>query len=217
VESDVERAIAALRAGEVVLLPTDTVYGVCADASSAAACARLAELKGRDPAQPIALVAASVDALLGSVPELRGGAAETAAHTLLPGPYTLVLANPALRYPWLTGARPDTIGVRVPELPERARRIVDAVGCVAATSANEHGGGDPASLTAVPERIRAACAAAVDAGPLPGTPSTVLDLTGEEPRVLREGAASSAEALARVCGALAVEASTIKPTSERSG
>jgi tRNA A37 threonylcarbamoyladenosine synthetase subunit TsaC/SUA5/YrdC len=88
--------------------------------------------------------------------------------------------------------------VRVPDLPEAAVRVVEAVGAVAATSANDPGGPDPAVLDDVPRRIRAACAE-VDAGRLPGTASTVLALTDrDEPRVLREGAVSCADALARV-------------------
>jgi L-threonylcarbamoyladenylate synthase len=74
---------------------------------------------------------------------------------------------------------------------------------VVATSANEPGGASPTTLDEVPARIRAACGAEVDAGPLPGTPSTVLDLTAAEPFVLREGAVPAAEALARVRSARA--------------
>ena len=116
---------------------------------------------------------------------------------LLPGAFTLVLPNPAGRYPWLAGERPDTIGVRVPVLPAPAAEVLAEVGAVLATSANAHGGPDPRRLEDVPDEIRAACSALVDAGELPGTPSTVLDLTGPEPRVLREGAVPAAEALAR--------------------
>jgi L-threonylcarbamoyladenylate synthase len=189
-------AVAALRAGKPVLLPTDTVYGLCALAESEAAVRALYELKGRGQAQPTALLAASVDALLELLPELD----ERVPRALLPGPYTLVLPNPAGRYPWLTGARPETIGVRVPDLPAAAQEVVAAVGAVAATSANDPGDPAAASLDEVPARIRAACAAELDAGRLPGTPSTVIDFTGLEPAVLREGAAPGAAAIARVTG-----------------
>jgi L-threonylcarbamoyladenylate synthase len=76
--------------------------------------------------------------------------------------------------------------------------VLDAVGAVVATSANEAGGRDPVTLDDVPPSIRSACAAEIDAGPLGGTPSTVIDFTGDEPVVLREGAAPSVEAIARV-------------------
>ena len=176
-----------------MLLPTDTVYGLAALPTEAAA-ARVYELKGRSTAQPTALLAATVDALLTAVPELPRG--QLAA--LLPGPYTLVLPNPAGRFAWLTGGAPGPIGVRVPELPAPAREAVSAIGVVLATSANDPGGPNPATLDEVPSRIRAGCAAEVDAGPLPGTPSTVVDLTGPEPRILREGAVSAVETLARL-------------------
>ena len=200
---DAERAITALRAGEPVLLPTDTVYGLCASADVEAAVERMYLLKGRRAGQPTALLAASWEALVERVPELRGRSA-TIARALLPGPYTLVLPNPARRCPGLPGRRPETIGVRIPELPDAAaaRRVVVAVGCLAATSANAAGGRDPAALNEVPQEIRAACVA-VDAGRLPGTPSTVLDFTGDGPVVLREGAAPAEDALARARAALA--------------
>ena len=184
-------AIEALRLGQPVVLPTDTVYGLCADAESEEACRRALTLKGRPEGQPAALLCASVDALLERVPEL----AEAVIRALLPGPYTLIFTNPARRYRWLAE---ETIGVRVPELPTEAAHVVIAVGAVMATSANVHGGPDPRTLDDVPAEIRAACGAVVDGGPLPGTPSTVLDLSREEPRVLREGAVPAAEALARV-------------------
>ena len=188
---------AAIRAGKPVVLPTDTVYGLCADAYREGPVLRLGRLKGRPEGQPVALLAAQLDAVLDAVPELRGRAAVT-ARALLPGPFTLVLPNPARRFRWLSGARPDTIGIRVPELPAPARAVVRRAGVVAATSANAHGGPDPRRLDEIPQEIRAACAALVDAGELPGTPSTVVDLSGAEPAVLREGAVPAAEALTRI-------------------
>jgi L-threonylcarbamoyladenylate synthase len=182
--------VVALRAGLPVVLPTDTVYGLCADVSSWPACRRALALKGRVEAQPVALVCADVETLLEQIPELPG----EIVRALLPGPYTLVFPNPELRYQWLAG---ETIGVRVPRLPDIAAEVVRAMGAVMATSANIHGGPDPRSLADVPEEIRAGCGALVDGGELPGVPSTVLDLTGAEPRVLREGAVPAAEALAR--------------------
>jgi len=200
-DASVQRAIAAVEAGEPVLLPTDTVYGLVTSAHRAEFTARLYGLKGRDETQPSALLAAGLEALFDYLPELRGRP-EVIARTLLPGGFTLILPNPARRFRWLTGPRTDAIGVRVPELPELARRVVEPAGCVVATSANDPGGRDPVTLDDVPARIRDGCAAEVDVGPLPGTPSTVIDFTGPEPFVIREGAEPSAEALARVREAL---------------
>jgi L-threonylcarbamoyladenylate synthase len=196
-DDDVTRALDAIRDGRPVLLPTDTVYGLVTSAYEEEHALGLYRLKGREPSQPTALLAAGVDVLLEAIPELRGRGEEI-ARALLPGPYTLVLRNPARRFRWLSGIRPDSIGVRVPELPEPARRVVEGVGCVMATSANDPGGPNPATLADVPERIRAACAVELDVGPLPGTPSTVIDFTAAEPFVIRDGIAPAAEAIARV-------------------
>ena len=198
---EIEDAVAAIQTGKLAVIPTDTVYGLACTPYREDAVRALSELKGRSRDQPIALVAASVDLLLDCVPELRGSAGAI-ARELLPGPYTLVLPNPAKRFTWLTGARPDTIGVRVPEVVGAARKLLERVGVAAATSANRHGEPDPRRLADVPEEILSAVAAALDGGVLPGTPSTVLDLTSAEPRVLREGAVSAAETLARVAAVL---------------
>jgi L-threonylcarbamoyladenylate synthase len=197
-----DTAIFALRAGQTVILPTDTVYGLCVDAYHDAPIRRLLRQKKRPKEIPVALVASDLEVILDAVPELRGRAA-VLARALLPGPYTLVLPNPAQRYRWLTGTRPDTIGVRVPDLPAETREVLDAFGAVAATSANIHGGPDPASVEDIPESVLRAAAAVIDAGPLPGTPSTVVDLTGPEPQILREGAVAAPDALAAIARATA--------------
>ncbi len=159
-------AVTALRAGRAVILPTDTVYGLCALPEYEEV---LYELKGRDRSKPVALLAAEVGALLDVVPGLDRALLER----YLPGPYTLVVG---------------TVGVRVPVLPQAAAAVLRAVDVVAATSANLSGGADPRRVEDVPEQIRVACGAIVDVGELPGVPSTVIDLNGDEPRVLRQGA-----------------------------
>jgi L-threonylcarbamoyladenylate synthase len=161
-----EDPVAALRAGRAVILPTDTVYGLCALPQHENV---LYELKGRDRSKPIALLAADMDALVAAVPSLD----RVALERYLPGPYTLVF---------------EAVGVRVPDLPPGAADVIREVGVVAATSANASGGQDPRRIEDIPEEIREACGAIVDVGELPGTPSTVIDLTGPEPRILRQGA-----------------------------
>jgi L-threonylcarbamoyladenylate synthase len=190
-------AVAAVRAGSVVVIPTDTVYGLAVTPDTVAARDALYRLKGRDASQATALVGASLEHLLERVPEL-GGRAERIAAALLPGPYTLVLPNPARRFAWLCGVDPTGIGLRVPELRGPGREVLERVGVVAATSANLPGGPEPRTLAEVPEQLRAGAAALVDAGELPGTASTVLDFTGVEARVLRKGAGDVALALSRV-------------------
>ena len=195
--ADVAQAVAALRSGEPVVLPTDTVYGLCADARSEAACRRALALKGRPDQRPAALLCADVETVLESVPELPEGI----VRALLPGAVTLVFANPACRYEWLGKT---TVGVRVPVLTGVARDVVAQAGVVMATSANVHGGPDPRTLDDVPATIRSGCVAVVDGGELPGVPSTVIDLTGPDPVVLREGAVAARELLARIAAVRAL-------------
>jgi L-threonylcarbamoyladenylate synthase len=184
----VEEAVEAIGEGRPVVLPTDTVYGLCTTPLKPEA---LSRLKGRGPEQPIALLASEVDILLELVPELP----EPIVRSLLPGRLTLIFPNPERRFPLLSPL--DTIGVRVPDLRGAARRIVTRAGAVAATSANLHGGPDPRRLDEIPQAIREQ-AVLVDGGELPGTPSTVVDLTRDQPKILREGAVPAAEVLRRV-------------------
>jgi L-threonylcarbamoyladenylate synthase len=198
----IDRTVAALQRGNPVLLATDTVYGLCASPYRESAARTLYRLKGRSESQPIALLATDLDFLFECVPELRGRSG-VIARALLPGPYTLVLQNPGRRFRWLCGSTPEAIGVRVPILAGEAQAVVDLVGAVAATSANLSGKPAARRLADVPEQIRAACASVVDGGELAGTPSTVLDFTDDDVRVVREGAAPAADAIARAERALA--------------
>lgn len=186
----IEDAIAALRAGDAVVLPFDTVYGLAA-APQEEAVRKLYALKGREPTRPTALVAHGIEPLVELIPELS-------TPLLLRGPFTWIVPNPARRVPWLAGDNPIAIGVRLPELSGTAADALAAVGVVAATSANRPGGRDPASLDEVPDDIRAEAGAVIDGGKLPGTASTVVDLTRPEPRIVREGAVSAAETLRRL-------------------
>ena len=190
----IDAAAAAIESGRLAIVPTDTVYGLAMTPHREEAVRGLYAAKGRQDMQPTALVARDLETLVEVVPELHGRSSAV-ADALLPGPFTLVLPNPARRYPWLTGTTPEAIGVRIPDLEGPGREVLARVGVYAATSANLPGGRDPASLDDVPEELRRAVDALVDGGVLPGTASTVLDLTGAEPRVLRDGAARADEAL----------------------
>jgi L-threonylcarbamoyladenylate synthase len=190
----IDAAAAAIESGRLAIVPTDTVYGLATTPHREEAVRGLYAAKGRQEVQPTALVARDLETLLEVVPEL-GGRSSAIAGALLPGPFTLVLPNPARRDPWLAGANPEAIGVRIPDLDGPGRDVLARVGVYAATSANLPGGPDPASLDDVPEELKSAVDVLVDGGVLPGTASTVLDLTGAEPRVLRDGAARAEEAL----------------------
>lgn len=187
----------ALTAGELVIVPTDTVYGIAAHALDEDACARLAHVKGRPPGQPIAVIFATIAALEDALPTLSRRA-WIAAQMLLPGPYTLVVSNPERRMPWLCGTTPEAIGVRVPEgaldLPP-----------MAATSANIAGEPEIEAVAQLPADIAAHVACAIDGGVLEsGNPSTVLDLTsweaGGEVRVLRDPSGRAGDAITRLAG-----------------
>src|SRR5204863_4711275 len=117
---------------------------------------------------------------------------------LLPGPLTLVVPNPERRFRFVTGSRPDTLGIRVPALTGAPALVLRKAGPLAATSANLAGGRAPRRIGDVPREIQDGCAAVVDSGELPGLASTVVDLTGPEARVLREGAVGADTALALV-------------------
>jgi L-threonylcarbamoyladenylate synthase len=199
--AEVDDAVAAIRDGLLAIVPTDTVYGLATTPDDEAAVRRLYDAKGRGAQQPTALVASGLARLLELLPELDGRPAAI-ARALLPGPYTLIVPNPAERFPWLAGTRPDAIGVRVPAVVGVGAEVLARVGAFVATSANLPGGADPRTLADVPGELRAAAAALVDGGELPGAPSTVIDVTGAEPVVLREGAVTAAEALRTVASVL---------------
>jgi L-threonylcarbamoyladenylate synthase len=190
----VAEIVGAVQRGKLVVIPTDTVYGLACRPDREDAVRALSALKRRSSDQPIALIAASAETLAELIPELP-------VHMLIRGAFTIVIPNPAQRFPWLAGPGAGTIGVRIPDVEGVAADFLARVGVVAATSANLHGGADPRRLEDVPEEILAGVAAVLDGGELPGTASTVLDLTGSEPVVLREGAVPAAEALARVAEA----------------
>jgi L-threonylcarbamoyladenylate synthase len=176
----------ALRGGALAILPTDTVYGIGCAAGDRAACARLYACKARSDDQPTAVVQVSVGGLLAALPELDDGAV-VRLRRVLPGAVTLIVRNPARRFAHLCGTTPDRIGVRVPVLSQAVAGLVDAVGGVALTSANLRGDDPPARLADVPGELRRLCAVEIDGGELGGTPSSVIDVTGAQPVVLRRG------------------------------
>jgi L-threonylcarbamoyladenylate synthase len=198
--NEIDTVALVIREGALAVLPTDTVYGLVCTAFHQQPIVDLYRLKGRDAIQPTALLASSVDVLLECIPEFHGHS-EAIARALLPGPFTLVLPNPARRFSWLSEGRPGTIGVRVPALTGPTAKIVERLGAIVATSANLAGGADPRRLDDVPAAIRVGVVAAVDGGELPGTPSTVIDLTGQDPVILRAGAGDPEAALARAVAA----------------
>jgi L-threonylcarbamoyladenylate synthase len=190
-EDDLGPLVQALRAGASTVLPTDTVYGLACAAHLEDACERTVALKGRDLSKPTSILGASLRIVFTRVLGDLGGRPVEQARRLLPGPVTVIVPNPAGVFPWLCGDDPSRIGVRIPVLLPGVADAIDDVGVIAATSANLAGQPDPVTLEEVPDAILSQVSVAVDAGSAPaGKPSTVVDLTGPEPVILREGALS---------------------------
>ncbi len=178
---------ACIASGGVAVFPADTVYGLACDPTSREAVARLYALKGRPADQPAAGMFFALERALAALPEL-GPRSRAALEALLPGAVTLLLPNPLARYPLACGHDPWTLGLRVPA----PGVLADVSVPVMQSSANLSGGADPRSLPEVDEALRQGADLVVDGGPLPGTPSTVLDLRAYGSHgtwsVLREGA-----------------------------
>lgn len=187
----VGRVAARLRAGEVLAVPTDTFYGLAADAGNRRAVERVNALKGKPAASPV-LVLASDRVQVETVAETGVEGFDALAEAFWPGPLTLVLrAKDGVPAPVRTDR--GTIAVRVPDAPW-PRALAHALGRpVTAPSANRHAGDPPATAAAVRAAFGRDLDGVVDGGTTPGgAPSTLLDLSGDAPRVLREGAVSLA-------------------------
>jgi len=182
--------------GGVAVFPTDTVYGLGTHPDSVEGAHRLYWIKGRSPDRPAAVLFFDLERALGALPEI-GPKTQEALDRLLPGPVTVLLPNPATRFPLACGAEPGRLGLRVPKLEERLAKLANVKVPILQSSANPTGEPDPCSLEEVDDRIRRGVDIELDAGVLPGTPSTVIDLSAYEERgsfeVLREGAVSSEE------------------------
>ncbi len=193
---DAETFERCMAAGGVAVLPTDTVYGLACEPHSARAVGRLYALKGRSAARPAAVMFFDRDRAFAALPEL-GARTRAALGRLLPGAVTVLVANPARRFPLACGPAPDTLGLRVPALPRRLAPLGAVRGPALQSSANHTGGPDPRSIAEVPEAIRAGVDLVLDGGELGDTPSTVVDLRRyEEDRaweIVREGAIAVAE------------------------
>jgi L-threonylcarbamoyladenylate synthase len=177
--------------GGVALFPADTVYGLATEPDTREGVDRLYRIKGRPPARPAAVMFFDRELALAALPEL-GERTRAALERLLPGGVTAVVPNPARRYPLACGPAPERLGLRVPELTGPLAPLANVRWPVLQSSANPSGGADARRLDDVDPRIRAAVDVELDAGELPGTPSTVIDLSAYEQSgafsVLREGA-----------------------------
>ena len=178
-------AVEALLAGQAIVVPTDTVYGLAARASDAEAVARLFTLKGRRTDVPIAVLCADADQALALVAPGAARSVTSVVERWWPGPLTVVLPRRAGL--GLQLGEPDTtIGLRVPD-HALVRAVARAVGPIATTSANRHGEATPPTAQAAADALGVGASLVLDGGPLAGRSSTVLDASSEPWTVLREG------------------------------
>jgi L-threonylcarbamoyladenylate synthase len=198
-DASVARAVDALRAGRLVALPTETVYGLAADASDRAAVARVFAAKGRPVDHPLIVHLAGADRL-GSWAATVPDAAARLAEAFWPGPLTLVLPRHPSVLPEVTGWR-ETVAVRVPAHP-LALRVLEAFdGGLAAPSANRFGRVSPTVAADVVGELDGAVDLVLDGGPCTvGVESTIVEVVGGQVSVLRPGG-TSREALEAVLGA----------------
>jgi L-threonylcarbamoyladenylate synthase len=190
VTTDVERALAALRAGGLVAIPTETVYGLAADASNPAAVRRIFEVKGRPVDHPLIVhVASLADARrFGQL----SADAETLAATAWPGPLTVIVPRTNEVVDEVTGGR-DTVGVRVPAHALTSQLLHAFDGGLAAPSANRFGSVSPTTVDHVVEELGAVLDrdrdVVLDGGPCPvGVESTIVDCVARPAQILRAGA-----------------------------
>ena len=195
-----ERCIAG---GGVALFGADTVYGLACDPHSAAAVARLYELKGRAPDKPAAVMFFALEAALAALPEL-GPRTLGALRELLPGAVTLLVPNPRRRFALACGPDPQTLGLRVPALAPPVAALGAVSAGVLQSSANPAGAPEARTLSAIAAPIRDGAGLVLDGGELAGVASTVVDLRDYEDAgrwsVLRAGAAGHDELARALAG-----------------
>ncbi|MCM2288760.1 MAG: L-threonylcarbamoyladenylate synthase [Sulfuritalea sp.] len=196
--NEVSRAAALLRAGELVALPTETVYGLGADATNPQAIAKIFAAKGRPADHPLIVHLPDVAHLERWAIDIPQAARQLAA-AFWPGPLTLILKRHPAVLDAITGGQ-DTVGLRVPNHPLALQLLREFDGGVAAPSANRFGHVSPTTAEHVREELGAAVAMILDGGPCAvGIESTILNLSGGEPRILRPGMLDAA-AIATVLG-----------------
>jgi L-threonylcarbamoyladenylate synthase len=197
----VARAAEVLRDGGLVVLPTDTVYGLAADAFDRIATGRIASVKGRDRRVPLPVFVRSPKQLVGLTPSVPEEA-ERLMAAYWPGPLTMVLrAEAGMR--WDLGETAGTVAVRMP-LDEVALAVVRAVGPLAVTGAARSGEPPPTSVDAARAQLGDDVDLYLDGGArsAAGAVSTIVDLSGAAPRILRAGTLPDDEVLAVAHGEL---------------
>ena len=178
----IEAAAAAIRAGEVVVIPTDTVYGLAGDPSNPGAVERIYAIKGRPPQLELNLLASDISQLDGLVE--MDGVARSLAAAFWPGPLSLICPVGSRRLAIPRSG--TTLMVRVPG-HALLRRLLDETGPVASTSANRHGMPPAATGPEAEAALGVEVSVVIDGGPGTGMASTIIDASSRPPRLLREG------------------------------
>jgi L-threonylcarbamoyladenylate synthase len=179
-----------LRDGCVVMLPTDTIYGLHAVATDPVAVARIADIKGRDETKPFVVIAASIDQLTPLGVDAPPETLERLA-SVWPAPLTAILP---LREPIPASRGAATVAIRIPAL-EWLRQLALQTGPLVSTSANRSGEEAVTHPSLLASDLQDRLDAIVDAGELGGAPSTIVDLTTDEPRLIRAGEVSFTQEL----------------------
>jgi L-threonylcarbamoyladenylate synthase len=196
--SPIDRALEVLRNGGLVAIPTETVYGLAADAANGRAVARIFEVKERPVDHPLIVHVATPEQLSEWARDITPAAARL-ADTCWPGPLTLLVHKAEHVLSVVTGGR-DTVGVRVPAHPMTTELLTRFGGGLAAPSANRFGGVSPTTADHVRADLGELVDYVLDGGPCPiGVESTIVDCTVEPPQVLRPGGITEDE-IARILG-----------------
>ncbi len=186
----IKQAVELLQAGEVVAIPTETVYGLAADASNEVAVSKIFELKGRPADHPVIVHIADASKLTDWAIDIPESAYQLAA-SFWPGPLTLILKKAPHVTPLVTGGQ-DTIGLRAPSHPVAREILQKFQGGLAAPSANRFGKISPTTAQHIIDEFKNEIPLIIDGGPCDvGIESTIIDLSGDIPRILRPGMISS--------------------------
>ncbi|WP_285119465.1 L-threonylcarbamoyladenylate synthase [Lactococcus petauri] len=188
----VEKAIAALKAGELAVLPTETVYGIFADATNEAAVQKLYAVKGRPVEKALNMNVADYDTIL-KFSVHQPAYLEKLVKTFLPGPLTIILeASPEVPE-WIHVGK-TTVGFRMPSIPA-TQEVIKALGGLVGPSANLTGSPSPRFYEDLTSVILDKAAVALQDDSIYGLDTTILDLSGEKPKILRQGAITAQELL----------------------
>lgn len=212
-DAAIAEAAALIRAGELVAFPTETVYGLGADGLNREAVAKIFQAKGRPGDNPLILHISALDQIAPLIACELSPVAEKMADAFWPGPLTMIFPKSA-RVPENVSAGLSTVAIRFPAHPDAQRLIAAAETPIAAPSANRSGKPSPTTANHVFEDMDGRIPLILDGGEcLVGVESTVVDMTGSVPHILRPGGIT-AEQIAQVAGASEVDSAVMRPLAE---